>query len=544
MPPLLDCHSSSLPSALHSSAPNTELPSWDHVLNMSPKPSPHLNPQLHADRILVDDESSPCLHPQEEHCFHSAPSILSNNPPTSKSSMELMKEIAILEVEIMRMERYLLSLYRAAFQQHIPDLLGKHAANIESKINTPLHSTVDDPNYNFEFGMSKVYVDKYDRSSSPSALVCSDDQLESATKSSSRREKNADSGHRSLADHLGVSRIDDFINYPDRLSEEIVRCIASIYCKLANPSTVTQKGSSVSSTSSMSSSSTFSPRNLSGSWSLAVEEGTEQCEYEGFKDDKKANGTPIEVLKVSLDDDSFTYATTMLQNFRLLVKSLEKVDPMKLKREEKLVFWINIHNALVMHAYLAYGTQNCVRTSSILRAAYNVGGHCINAYVIQNSILGIRPHYSAPWLQTLLSPGKKLVAGGAKHAYAIEYPEPLVHFALSLGASSDPAIRVYTARNVFRDLKVAKKEFIEATVCIQKETAKIYVPKIVCYYAKDMSFSMDGLVEDMNGCLSESQQKAVKSCVKGRPEKYIDWLPQSSSFRYLIHCTEKLPKEE
>nr|GMD25977.1 Lzipper-MIP1 domain-containing protein [Ipomoea batatas]GMD28978.1 Lzipper-MIP1 domain-containing protein [Ipomoea batatas] len=259
MPPLLDCHSSSLPSALHSSAPNTELPSWDHVLNMSPKPSPHLNPA-----------------------------------------------------------------------------------------------------------------------------------------------KNADSGHRSLADHLGVSRIDDFINYPDRLSEEIVRCIASIYCKLANPSTVTQKGSSVSSTSSMSSSSTFSPRNLSGSWSLAVEEGTEQCEYEGFKDDKKANGTPIEVLK----------------------------------------------------------------------------------------------------------------------------------------------IRVYTARNVFRDLKVAKKEFIEATVCIQKETAKIYVPKIVCYYAKDMSFSMDGLVEDMNGCLSESQQKAVKSCVKGRPEKYIDWLPQSSSFRYLIHCTEKLPKEE
>lgn len=32
----------------------------------------------------------------------------------------------------------------------------------------------------------------------------------------------------------------------------------------------------------------------------------------------------------------------------------------------------------------------------ILQAAYNVGGHCVNAYVIQSSILGIRPHYSAP----------------------------------------------------------------------------------------------------------------------------------------------------
>lgn len=38
-----------------------------------------------------------------------------------------------------------------------------------------------------------------------------------------------------------------------------------------------------------------------------------------------------------------------------------------------------------------------------LQAAYNVGGHCINAYVIQNSILGIRPHYSAPvWLHNNL----------------------------------------------------------------------------------------------------------------------------------------------
>lgn len=35
--------------------------------------------------------------------------------------------------------------------------------------------------------------------------------------------------------------------------------------------------------------------------------------------------------------------------YRSLVQRLEKVDPRKLKREEKLAFWINIHNALVMH---------------------------------------------------------------------------------------------------------------------------------------------------------------------------------------------------
>lgn len=34
---------------------------------------------------------------------------------------------------------------------------------------------------------------------------------------------------------------------------------------------------------------------------------------------------------------------------RSLVQNLEKVDPSRMKREEKLAFWINIHNALVMH---------------------------------------------------------------------------------------------------------------------------------------------------------------------------------------------------
>lgn len=43
------------------------------------------------------------------------------------------------------------------------------------------------------------------------------------------------------------------------------------------------------------------------------------------------------------------------------------------------------------------------------------------------------------WLQTLLSP-KKFKTATIRHAYAIEYPEPLVHFALCSGAYSDPAV--------------------------------------------------------------------------------------------------------
>ncbi|KAL3372420.1 hypothetical protein AABB24_008800 [Solanum stoloniferum] len=488
----------------------------DHVLNMSPTP---VEPHNHHSSFCCNSNHTPKFQ---------------RNCVSLQSSMELMKEITTLEIEIMRLERYLLSLYRTAFQQNLPLLLENQKIHSQGKISSPTQCTIDQSYSDVEIDTSICGADQYDRISSAHALTGVSDQIQTANKSSSIREKLTDSAHRSLADHLTASRMDDVLSYPDRLSEEIVKCISCIYCKFADPKILATKGLSVSSTSSLSSSSTFSPRNFSGSWSSHHnEESTEQYEFEVCKDDNRPYSTMIEILKICLDDDSFNYATTMLHKFRSLVKSLEKVDPRNMRREEKLTFWINIHNALVMHAYLAYGTQNSVRSSSILKAAYNVGGHCVNAYVIQSSILGILPHYSAPWLRTLFSPGKKFATGNCRHTYAIEYPEPLVHFALSLGASSDPSIQVYTEKSVFQDLKVAKEEFIRATVCINKDK-RIYLPKIICYFAKDMSLSTDEVVETVMGSLPETQMKLVRSCMEYRADKLIYWLPQSCTFRYLI----------
>ncbi|KAK6130573.1 hypothetical protein DH2020_035665 [Rehmannia glutinosa] len=482
----MDCSSSPSPLASGLSAVCTQMP-MDHVLNMSPQ-----------------------------------------------SSAELVKEIAILELKIVHLEQHLLSLYRTAFQQHFPSLLGNHASHVQQTnvIYPPV--TSDQLSQETKLNKSKDYNDRQGQSTPTSALACPNDLVEVAIPKSSYEKKSAYFRHRSLGDHLGNSRIDDALICPDRLSEDIIRCISSIYCKLANPAR-THKGNSVSSTSSFCSSSTFSPRNLSGSWSPQCnDEVAEVCDFEDLKQDNGPYSAMVEVLKICLDDESYSYAATMLQKFRSLVKSLDIVDLKKMKREEKLAFWINIHNALVMHSYLAYGTQSYIKSTSIVKATYNVGGHCVNAYDIQHYILGIKSHYPTPWLQTLLSPGKKFKTGTTKHAYAIEYPEPLVHFALCSGSYSDPAVRIYTAKSVFQDLKVAKEEFIRATVYVHKQT-KVYMPKILQFYAKDMSLGMAALLEVVSECLPEAQHKAIGKFVKGRPEKCVYWLEYSSSFRYLIH---------
>lgn len=84
-------------------------------------------------------------------------------------------------------------------------------------------------------------------------------------------------------------------------------------------------------------------------------------------------------------------------------------------------------------------------------------------------------------------------------------------------------------------MKVAKEEFIKTTVSVQDET-RICLPKILSYYAKDMSMSMATLLEVVSACVSPIQREAITTFVeKGRPEKYVHWLEQNSSFRYLIH---------
>jgi len=47
------------------------------------------------------------------------------------------------------------------------------------------------------------------------------------------------------------------------------------------------------------------------------------------------------------------------------------------------------------------------------------------------------------WLATLFYPGRKFKTGSIRHIYALEYPEPLVHFALCSGAYSDPLVCIF-----------------------------------------------------------------------------------------------------
>lgn len=61
------------------------------------------------------------------------------------------------------------------------------------------------------------------------------------------------------------------------------------------------------------------------------------------------SATEIQMNKITPSCDYQTIYEVNLLNCRSLISRLETVDPRKMKHEEKLAFWVNVHNALVMH---------------------------------------------------------------------------------------------------------------------------------------------------------------------------------------------------
>ncbi|XP_050206898.1 uncharacterized protein LOC126656380 isoform X2 [Mercurialis annua] len=500
--------------------------------------------------------------------------------PMPKPATELIKEIAVLELEVVYLEQYLLSLYRTAFDQQISSVSpSRNNERPKSPVTTPRVRRPDVPRLNITskmensstqpacqshenpwkettgVGVEDKLVDSSvhrchstlsQRSAFPTRASPPEESFGRAVRachsqplSMMEYAQNA-SNIISLAEHLGTRISDHVPESPNKLSEDMIKCMSAIFCKLSDPP-LTHNGLS-SPNSSLSSISAYSPQDQSELWSPGFRNNSSfdvrldnPFLVEGLKEFSGPYSTMVEVPWIYRDSQKLGDVEHLLQNFRSLVCRLEDVDPRKLTHEEKLAFWINIHNVLVMHAFLAYGIpqNNVKRLFLLLKAAYNIGGHTISADTIQISILGCRMSRPGQWLRLLLPSKSKFKTGDERQAYAIEHPEPLLHFALCSGSHSDPAVRVYTPKRVIHDLEAAKEEYIRATFGVRKDQ-KILLPKIVETYTKDAGLCQVGLIEMIQQTLPESLRKSIKKCRLGKSRKSIEWIPHSFTFRYLI----------
>lgn len=342
---------------------------------------------------------------------------------------------------------------------------------------------------------------------------------------------------------------------PNKLSEEVLKCLISIYLKL-NKASLENQSSSTISTSIAKQSQTCSKKSKSSFICSKTCTSSAAADAPIFAlNDYASNLDPygilldtdgiqreigsyknfIQVSRTSINTCHISECLPQMGKLRSMVQKFSNVDITCLTYKQKLAFWINVYNICIMHAFLQYGLPSTEeeQLSLVNKAAINVGGIVLNALAIEHFIL----RHPRDIEHGLTDDNERFL----RNAYGLEYPEPNVTFSLCRGSWSSPALRIYTADEVANELERAKMAYLEASVGVTSKK-KIMVPKLMQWHMKDFADDMESLVEWMYSQLASccSLKKSMMDCLGAGEKKslsiakMIEVQPYASEFRYLL----------
>ena len=176
-------------------------------------------------------------------------------------------------------------------------------------------------------------------------------------------------------------------------------------------------------------------------------------------------------MRVSASFREYESVAAELQNARVST----------LPRAEKMAFFINVYNALVVHVTCVAGPSVSFldRLSYFNRHAYDVGGARYTCDDIEHGCLrGNKPgavSLGAVLGHSNLSRGPFDRPEDPRRANAIVPPDPRVHFALVCGAKSCPPIRLYDGVDLEKQLAAAAAAFTESETKIETGSGSVSV---------------------------------------------------------------------
>jgi hypothetical protein len=151
-------------------------------------------------------------------------------------------------------------------------------------------------------------------------------------------------------------------------------------------------------------------------------------------------------------------------------EDLRAVDLRSMRRDEKIAFFLNVYNALVVHVTAVVGAPDGFfdRLTYFGRYKYEIGGCYYSCDDIEHGILrGNKPgaaSLGAVVGKPGLSRGPFDAAGDPRAQHVVLPMDPRIHFALVCGAKSCPPIRTYTGEGLDAQLAAAAEAFCEGDV--------------------------------------------------------------------------------
>ncbi len=198
--------------------------------------------------------------------------------------------------------------------------------------------------------------------------------------------------------------------------------------------------------------------------------------------DLEAGRVNYQPMKGSLEYEAYLQKAGLLRNFTL--SQLKE-------RQQKLAFWINLYNTMVIHGVIDWDIRESVkeRNGFFTRLKYEIGGHLFSLNDIEHGILrgNARPPYR------LFRP---FGPGDPRRAFIVSPVDPRIHFTLVCGSRSCPPIGFYSSERIEEQLELATASFINSPeVEIIPSENLVRISQIFRWYRRDFGGIQRALIE-------------------------------------------------
>uniref|UniRef100_A0A3Q2CS90 Zgc:152951 n=1 Tax=Cyprinodon variegatus TaxID=28743 RepID=A0A3Q2CS90_CYPVA len=233
-----------------------------------------------------------------------------------------------------------------------------------------------------------------------------------------------------------------------------------------------------------------------------------------FSEHLSADGKFVDYKGMSVDPVFERYCELAIQ--------LQRVELLSLSREEKLAFFINIYNALVIHGYLRLGAPTNIwqRYKFFNYVSYLIGGEVFTLQDIENGVL----RGNRKGIAQLRRPFSKT---DPRLQVALPDAEPLIHFALNCGAKGCPPIKTYTPQDIDTQLLTAAEAFLENddACMVDSDKNEVRLSQIFKWYKADFGGTDEKLLKWVLDHMGDSPKKTSLQDVLSTGKTKVSFLP-------------------
>lgn len=210
-------------------------------------------------------------------------------------------------------------------------------------------------------------------------------------------------------------------------------------------------------------------------------------------------------------------------DYEAAAAALQRFDPRQLgPRPERLAFWINLYNTLIIHGVVEAGIQESVKEvpGFFRRIAYRVGAREFSPDDIEHGIL--RGNAGHGLLGRLQFP-----EGDPRRGLVVTPPDPRVHFALVCGASSCPPVAVYEAERLDEQLELSGRSFLRRHgFRLERRERRVHLSRIFDWYGRDFGPDLPAVLRFLLPYIEpEEERRFVAAHLEELEERFMpyDW---------------------